>query len=93
MALTSISDVEHDDLPCQNNDIDLWFSEYPAKIDQAKALCAECPVRDLVPGRCARARGVCRSLGRTVVRERRHRGLQTWPRPAAQERRLTVDGR
>jgi WhiB family redox-sensing transcriptional regulator len=32
-------------LPCHLNDPDLWFSESPADLDQAKALCATCPVR------------------------------------------------
>lgn len=33
------------DLPCQQPGADLWFSEYPAQIELAKSLCAECPVR------------------------------------------------
>src|SRR3712207_6941273 len=32
-------------LPCRN-DPDLWFAESPAQLEQAKTLCAECPVRD-----------------------------------------------
>jgi len=35
------------ELPCQTNDIDLWFAEHPTAIEQAKALCAECPIKDL----------------------------------------------
>lgn len=35
------------ELPCRTNDIDLWFAEKPAAIEQAKALCGECPIRDL----------------------------------------------
>jgi len=33
-------------LPCQQ-DPDLFFAEHPAQLQQAKALCAQCPVRDL----------------------------------------------
>jgi WhiB family redox-sensing transcriptional regulator len=34
------------DLPCRE-DPDLFFAESPRMHDQAKALCAVCPVRDL----------------------------------------------
>ena len=33
------------DLPCQLHDADLWFSDSPADLDIAKALCAECPIQ------------------------------------------------
>ena len=33
-------------LPCRNGDADLWFAESPAELEQAKALCTGCPVRD-----------------------------------------------
>ena len=32
-------------LPCRAGDADLWFAESPAQLEQAKTLCAECPVR------------------------------------------------
>lgn len=32
-------------LPCRVSDPDLWFAESPADLEQAKALCAECPLR------------------------------------------------
>ncbi|MGY1637776.1 WhiB family transcriptional regulator [Geodermatophilus sp. SYSU D00742] len=32
-------------LPCRD-DPDLWFAESPAQLEQAKTLCAACPVRD-----------------------------------------------
>ena len=32
-------------LPCRVQDPDLWFAERPADLEQAKRLCAECPVR------------------------------------------------
>ncbi|MFD4366367.1 WhiB family transcriptional regulator [Rhodococcus sp. NPDC058521] len=37
--------VVRDDLPCRGNDPDLWFAESPAQLEQAKALCAGCPIR------------------------------------------------
>lgn len=33
------------DLPCRTGDADLWFAESPAQLEQAKALCAPCPVK------------------------------------------------
>ncbi|MFV0532501.1 MAG: WhiB family transcriptional regulator [Cumulibacter sp.] len=33
-----------DDLPCRQEDADLWFAESPAKLETAKAHCQECPV-------------------------------------------------
>ncbi|MFC0548379.1 WhiB family transcriptional regulator [Kutzneria chonburiensis] len=32
------------DLPCRANNPDLWFADAPAELEQAKALCASCPV-------------------------------------------------
>jgi WhiB family redox-sensing transcriptional regulator len=34
------------DLPCRSRDADLWFAESPAELERAKALCADCPVRE-----------------------------------------------
>ena len=36
-----------DDLPCRVNNSELWFAESPADVEFAKALCQDCPVRDL----------------------------------------------
>lgn len=33
------------ELPCRVNDPELWFADKPAELEQAKRLCAECPVR------------------------------------------------
>ncbi|MGY1813513.1 WhiB family transcriptional regulator [Blastococcus sp. SYSU D00820] len=33
-------------LPCRQEERDLWFAETPAQLEEAKALCAACPVRD-----------------------------------------------
>jgi len=32
-------------LPCREATVDLWFSASPAEVEQAKSLCAQCPVR------------------------------------------------
>ena len=33
-------------LPCWTSDPDLWFAESPADVEQAKALCVPCPLRE-----------------------------------------------
>ncbi|MEZ5096743.1 MAG: WhiB family transcriptional regulator [Nocardioides sp.] len=37
-------------LPCRVNDPELWFAESPADVEQAKALCLSCPVREMCLG-------------------------------------------
>jgi WhiB family redox-sensing transcriptional regulator len=32
-------------LPCRVEDPDLWFADDPARLELAKRLCADCPVR------------------------------------------------
>lgn len=32
-------------VPCREADPDLWFADSPGELEQAKALCAGCPVR------------------------------------------------
>jgi WhiB family transcriptional regulator, redox-sensing transcriptional regulator len=32
-------------LPCRKFDPDLWFSDSPAQLELAKAMCSDCPVR------------------------------------------------
>jgi WhiB family redox-sensing transcriptional regulator len=32
-------------LPCRTEDPRLWFSDQPAELEQAKALCRDCPLR------------------------------------------------
>jgi WhiB family redox-sensing transcriptional regulator len=34
-----------EDLPCRVGDIDLWFAEAPAELEQAKEYCRACPAR------------------------------------------------
>ncbi|MBI9116095.1 WhiB family transcriptional regulator [Sanguibacter suaedae] len=31
-------------VPCRSNDPELWFAEQTARIEEAKALCRECPL-------------------------------------------------
>lgn len=33
-------------LPCQENEADLWFAELPTEVEEAKALCGPCPIRE-----------------------------------------------
>ena len=33
-------------VPCREEDPELWFAESPTVLEQAKALCTECPLRD-----------------------------------------------
>ncbi|MGB3772955.1 MAG: WhiB family transcriptional regulator [Rhodococcus sp. (in: high G+C Gram-positive bacteria)] len=33
------------ELPCRQDDPELWFAESPAALERAKQLCARCPVR------------------------------------------------
>ncbi|AMY56132.1 Transcriptional regulator WhiB [Rhodococcus fascians] len=32
-------------VPCRAANPDMWFADTPAELEQAKALCAECPIR------------------------------------------------
>lgn len=46
-SVPTVADVEPPSLrlPCRVDDPDLWFAESPAQLEQAKALCADCPIR------------------------------------------------
>jgi WhiB family redox-sensing transcriptional regulator len=35
-----------DNLPCHTGDPDLFFAERPEQLEQAKALCVDCPIRE-----------------------------------------------
>lgn len=37
--------LDESPLPCHAGDPDLWFAENPADLEQAKTLCAACPIR------------------------------------------------
>ena len=41
----TVTEPRLDELPCRVADPDLWFAESPAQLEEAKALCAECPIR------------------------------------------------
>jgi WhiB family redox-sensing transcriptional regulator len=34
------------DLPCRDNDADLWFADRPEDVELAKSLCRSCPLRE-----------------------------------------------
>lgn len=38
-------DAVSSEIPCRVYDAELWFAELPAHVEQAKALCRECPAR------------------------------------------------
>ena len=64
------------ELPCRLADPELFFAEAPTDVEEAKALCLDCPVREALPGRCARSARAVGSLGRRALRRRRRRGAQ-----------------
>jgi WhiB family redox-sensing transcriptional regulator len=33
-------------IPCRENDAELWFAERESEVEQAKALCRDCPIRE-----------------------------------------------
>jgi len=45
VLLTSRAGAPDGLLPCQRGNPELWFSEQPADLEQAKAHCRPCPVR------------------------------------------------
>ena len=51
MTLTALLDTGAfgvsggDDIPCQQEDPELWFAETPDDVEFAKALCGTCPVQ------------------------------------------------
>lgn len=38
-------EVQHTSIPCRTRDPELWFAETPMGVEDAKALCLECPIR------------------------------------------------
>lgn len=55
MQLTKLLEIGQNDefdrliadlIPCRSNDPELWFAEHTAQVEQAKALCRACPLRD-----------------------------------------------
>jgi WhiB family redox-sensing transcriptional regulator len=44
-ALRATETVRSRELPCRDNDPELFFAESPADVELAKSLCRSCPVR------------------------------------------------
>ncbi len=44
--LTAFTMTAGGDIPCQENDAEIWFALEPAEVEFAKALCGTCPARD-----------------------------------------------
>ena len=42
---TGQAQVTDGPLPCQRQNLQLWFSDWPADLELAKAHCAPCPIR------------------------------------------------
>ncbi|RKT83245.1 WhiB family transcriptional regulator, redox-sensing transcriptional regulator [Saccharopolyspora antimicrobica] len=79
-----------DKLPCRQ-DPDLWFAENPRELDQAKTLCAECPIRaECLAGALSRAEpwgvwgGEIFERGEVVARKRPRGRPRKHPLPADQ---------
>ena len=90
MQLTDLLDVlgQQDvavdsEVPCQENDAEIWFEQTPAGVEFAKALCQTCPVRAIcLAGAHGSARAVGRVGWRALRRRRRHRSQAApWPTP------------
>jgi WhiB family transcriptional regulator, redox-sensing transcriptional regulator len=68
--------------------LNLWFSELPGELDQAKASGQECPPAYGMPGRRDRTRRAMRSLGRrdspmgAIIARKRPRGRPPGVRPS-----------
>lgn len=44
-GLSVVGSALREQLPCRVGNPDLWFAETPADLEQAKSLCAQCPIR------------------------------------------------
>jgi WhiB family redox-sensing transcriptional regulator len=47
MSELTCQELELPAVPCHGGNPDLWFAESPVELEQAKALCADCPIRSL----------------------------------------------
>ena len=45
LELALVAGSSYSELPCRRTDPELFFAESPADVEQAKALCVDCPVR------------------------------------------------
>ena len=46
-AADRVEDVTPERLPCRVNDPELFFAESPTEVERAKAMCLDCPVREM----------------------------------------------
>jgi WhiB family redox-sensing transcriptional regulator len=85
-------------LPCQDHDPDLFFAESPVEVERAKALCTDCPVKELCLAAALERRepwGVWggewfaagEAVGRKRPRGRPRKDGSIGPRPAPVQRR------
>lgn len=44
-GLLGVAPATGQDLPCLQGDADKWFAESPSVLEEAKSLCADCPIR------------------------------------------------
>ena len=72
------------ELPCRLVDPDLFFAEAPADVEEAKALCLDCPIRAACLAGRAEAAGAVGRLGRRAVHRRCRRGPQAAAGPSAE---------
>lgn len=47
LAFDAVGEVDEQALPCRRNDPELFFAETPHDVEIAKALCLDCPVREV----------------------------------------------
>ncbi|WP_132991960.1 WhiB family transcriptional regulator [Gordonia zhaorongruii] len=45
MTAPSLTIRQQCETPCQSTDTDLWFADEPHHLEEAKALCRECPLQ------------------------------------------------
>jgi WhiB family redox-sensing transcriptional regulator len=73
-------------LPCQASSLDLWFAETPHELDQAKQLCAGCPIRVSCLAGALHRREPCGVWGGEVL----HRGTIVAHQPTRRRPRTTI---
>ncbi len=75
--LLGVTPTAGQDLPCLRGDADRWFAESPSVLEEAKSLCAQCPIRaECLDGALARGEpwgvwgGEILERGRVIPRKR-----------------------
>lgn len=76
-GLLSVAPAAGQPLPCRKGDADRWFAESPSVLEEAKGLCADCPIRaQCLDGALSRAEpwgvwgGEIFERGRVIPRKR-----------------------